>query len=197
MIRLARIRCPHCGHETAKIIYGMSEMTEQLQKDLDDHKIYLAGCEMMMPPPSRYCFHCKKGVCYTFCPVEEMETTKVEFEIGGFFRGYKRFVVKKENNSYSATYYPSLYPSQSDGTLEKRISLPSDEYKKFVHKVYMSYIKEWDEHYDNPDILDGTSWSIVINYGNYQRKWSGNNAYPPSWSRFIKAINSLDLPTIK
>lgn len=30
----------------------------------------------------------------------------------------------------------------------------------------MSYIKEWDEHYDNPDILDGTSWSIVINYGN-------------------------------
>ena len=60
----------------------------------------------------------------------------------------------------------------------------------------MSYIKEWDEHYDNPDILDGTSWSIVINYGNYQRKWSGNNASPPSWSRFIKAINSLDLPTI-
>ena len=61
----------------------------------------------------------------------------------------------------------------------------------------MSYIKEWDEHYDDPDILDGTSWTITITYGNYKREWDGVNAYPPLWNRFIKAINSLDMPTIK
>ncbi|WP_456073657.1 hypothetical protein [Holdemanella biformis] len=190
---MTRIRCPHCGHETAKIIYGIPQMTDQLQKDIDDHKVYLAGCERMIPPPSRYCFHCKQGVCYTFFPVEEMETTKVEFEIGGYFQGYKRLVVEGKDNSYFATYYPS----HCEDILEKRITLTSDQYKKFVHKVYMSYIKEWDEFYDNRDILDGTSWQITITYGNYQREWSGNNVYPPSWNRFIKAINSLDLPTIK
>lgn len=190
---MTRIKCPHCGHETAKIIYGMPEMTDQLQKDIDEHKVYLAGCEMMVPPPSRYCFHCKKGVCYTFFSVEEMETTKIEFEIGGFFQGHKSIVVEKEINSYSATYYPS----QFEDVLEKRISLTSDQYKKFVHKIYMTYIKEWNEFYDNPDILDGTSWQITIMCGNYQREWSGNNAYPPLWNRFITAINSLDLPTIK
>lgn len=168
-------------------------MTDQLQKDIDEHKVYLAGCEMMVPPPSRYCFHCKKGVCYTFFLVEEMETTKVEFEIGGYFQGYKRLVVETKDNSYFATYYPS----QFEDVLEKRISLTSDQYKKFVHKIYMTYIKEWNEFYDNPDILDGTSWQITIMCGNYQREWSGNNAYPPLWNRFITAINSLDLPTIK
>ena len=190
---MTRIRCPHCGHETAKIIYGMPQMTNQLQKDIDDHKVYLAGCERRIPPPSRYCFHCKQGVCYTFFPVGEMVTTKIEFEIGGFFQGYKRLVVEKKDNSCFATYSPS----HSEEILEKAINLSLDEYKKFVHKIYMSYIKEWDEHYDDPDILDGTSWTITITYGNYKREWDGVNAYPPLWNRFIKAINSLDMPTIK
>lgn len=189
---MTRIRCPHCGNETAKIIYGIPKMTDKLQNDIDNHKVFLVEYGMT-PPPSRYCFHCEEGVCYTFFPVEEMETTKVEFEIGGFFQGYKRLVVEKKNNSYSATYYPS----HCEDMLEKRITLTSDQYKKFVHKIYMSYIKEWDEHYADPDILDGTSWQITISFGSWQREWDGVNAYPPSWNRFIKAINSLDLPTIK
>lgn len=193
MIELARIKCPHCGHETAKIIYGMPEMTEQLQKDIDDHKIYLVGCEKMIPPPSRYCFHCKQGVCYRFYPVEERETTKIEFEIGGFFQGFKKLVVENDGNSYNAKYY-ALFPSDEPSIT---ICLSSGQYKKFVHRIYMSYVKEWDEFYDDPSILDGTSWKITIAYGDYKREWSGNNAYPPLWNRFIKAINSLDLPTIK
>ena len=191
---MTRIRCPHCGHETAKIIYGMPQMTDQLQKDIDEHKVYLAGCERMIPPPSRYCFHCKQGVCYTFFPVEEKETMKIEFEIGGFHQGYKKLVVENNGNSYDAKYYA---PFLSTDYPSKTISLTSDQYKKFVHRIYMTYIKEWNEFYDNPNILDGTSWQLTISCGNYQRDWNGNNAYPPLWNRFLKAINSLDLPTIK
>lgn len=185
-ITLTRIRCPHCGHETTKIIYGISQMTDQLQRDIDDHKVYLDGCERMIPPPNKvFVIH--------FSLSKRWKLRKLKFEIGGFFQGHKSIVVEKEINSYSATYYPS----QFEDVLEKRISLTSNQYKKFVHKIYMTYIKEWNEFYDNPDILDGTSWQITIMCGNYQREWSRNNAYPPLWNRFITAINSLDLPTIK
>ncbi len=167
-------------------------MIAQLQKDTDDHKIYLVRGKKI-PPRSRYCFHCKQGVCYTFLPVDEKETTSIEFRIGRFHQGYKKLVIEAKDDSYFATYYPSPFENMSD----KKIILSLEEYKKIVHRVYMSYIKEWDEIYDDPTICDGTSWKIIISRYDYQRKWSGNNAYPPSWSRFIKAINSLDLPTIK
>ena len=61
----------------------------------------------------------------------------------------------------------------------------------------MSYIKEWDGNYDDLDICDGTTWSIVIKQGHPKQKWSGINQYPPLWNRFIKAIDSLGLPKLR
>lgn len=97
---MTRIRCPHCGHETAKIIYGFPVMDDRLQKDMNEQRVYLAGCGKMIPPATRHCFHCDKDVCYTFLPVEEAETTSVEFKIGGFHEGYQKIVVKKTKDRY-------------------------------------------------------------------------------------------------
>lgn len=80
---------------------------------------------------------------------------------------------------------------------ETSIDLTEKEYKKFIHNVFMSYIKEWDGNYDDPDICDGTSWSIIIKLGRSKQEWSGINKYPPLWNRFIKAINSLGLPELR
>lgn len=77
-----------------KIVYGFPEMITQLQKDIDNHKIYLVRGKKM-PPPIRYCFHCDKDVCYPFLPIDETSTTSVEFEIGGFHEGYQKIVVKR------------------------------------------------------------------------------------------------------
>lgn len=84
---MTHIRCPHCGHETAKIVYRIPTMTTQLQKDIDDHKIYLVRGKTM-PPSRRYCFHCHKDVCYSFLPIDETSTTSVESEMGGFYEEY-------------------------------------------------------------------------------------------------------------
>ena len=58
-------------------------MTTQLQKDIDDHKIYLVRGKTMLPS-SRYCFHCHKDARYSFLPIDETSTTLVESEMGGF-----------------------------------------------------------------------------------------------------------------
>ena len=67
----------------AKIVYRILTMTTQLQKDIDDHEIYLVRGKTMLPS-SRYCFHCHKDARYSFLPIDETSTTLVESEMGGF-----------------------------------------------------------------------------------------------------------------
>ncbi len=70
-------------------------MDDKLQKDIDKQRVYLAGCAKMIPPATRHCFHCDQDVCYTFLPVDEAETTCVEFKICGFHKGYQKIAVKR------------------------------------------------------------------------------------------------------
>lgn len=45
--------------------------------------------------------------------------------------------------------------------------------------------------------LDGIKWVIPVRlFTGEEYKWYGSNSYPLSWKRFIKAINTLDLPQI-
>ena len=82
-------------------------MTTQLQKDIDDHKIYLVRGKTM-PPSSRYCFHCHKDVCYSFLPIDETSTTSVESEMGGFYEGYQKIAVKKIKDRFVDSYSDSI-----------------------------------------------------------------------------------------
>ena len=44
-----------------------------------------------------HCPHCDQDVCYAFLPVDEAETTCVEFKICGLHKGYQKIAVKKNN----------------------------------------------------------------------------------------------------
>lgn len=114
-----------------KIVYGIPKMTTQLQKDIDNHKIYLVRGKKM-PPPRRYCFHCHKDVCYSILPIDETSTASVESEMGGFYEGYQKIVVKKIKDWFVDSY------SDSIGTLEceTSIDLTEKEYKKVIHNIY-------------------------------------------------------------
>lgn len=114
-----------------KIVYGIPKMTTQLQKDIDNHKIYLVRGKKI-PPPRRYCFHCHKDVCYSILPIDETSTTSVESEMGGFYEGYQKIVVKKIKDWFVDSY------SDSIGTLEceTSIDLTEKEYKKVIHNIY-------------------------------------------------------------
>ena len=114
-----------------KIVYGIPKMTTQLQKDIDNHKIYLVRGKTL-PPSSRYCFHCHKDVCYSFLPIDETSTTSVESEMGGFHEENQKIVVEKIKDRFVDSY------SDSIGTLEceTSIDLTEKEYKKVIHNIY-------------------------------------------------------------
>ena len=51
---------------------------------------------------------------------------------------------------------------------------------------YIAKYKEIGKDYDNPDVLDGTSWDVTIKY-NDGKKWKsgGCNAFPYNFSGFL------------
>lgn len=52
-------KCPKCGnHDTAKILYGLPCFSEELQSDLENHRIALGGCCIKGNDPRYHCFSC-------------------------------------------------------------------------------------------------------------------------------------------
>lgn len=45
-------------------------------------------------------------------------------------------------------------------------------------KLEEQEIWKWEKSYDNPDVLDGTSWEIEIDLGDKRIRSSGMNSYP-------------------
>ena len=63
----------------------------------------------------------------------KLQLLHVESEVGGFYEGYQKIVVKKIKDRFVATLY-----SDSIGNLEceTNIDLTEKEYKKFIHNIY-------------------------------------------------------------
>ena len=55
------VRCPECkSTNTAKIIYGMHEIDDELERQLEEGKVWLGGCTIMGNDPIRHCNNCQK-----------------------------------------------------------------------------------------------------------------------------------------
>lgn len=62
----------------------------------------------------------------------------------------------------------------------------------FMQSVKDCGIKSWEEAYNNPNILDGVQWNIEMQQkGSNKTTISGYNAYPPEWSRFMRAVKNM------
>jgi hypothetical protein len=52
-------------------------------------------------------------------------------------------------------------------------------------------IKWWDTNYNEPNILDGTSWQVILTFETYKRKKSGHQKFPEAWTDFTKCLIEL------
>ncbi len=73
------------------------------------------------------------------------------------------------------------------------------DWQRFWSELDKIKIWEWEQRYDNPHVLDGTSWSVHIEYQGKSLKSSGSNAYPDSkgaapgkvFKKFCRAVSNL------
>ena len=59
----AEVVCPYCGSRNiARILSGMPAFTEELQRELDEGKVILGGCEVegIYPLPRYQCNDCEE-----------------------------------------------------------------------------------------------------------------------------------------
>ena len=57
------------------------------------------------------------------------------------------------------------------------------------------HIGEWEHRYDNPDILDGTQWELIIEYSNGRKReeYYGSNAFPTNYDELTKLMGSYSI----
>lgn len=187
-------KCPYCGYrETAKIIYGYPMFNKELKQDLEHHRIKLGGCCISSMDPEYFCFICNKefGTPASFFSGDEIKhyedaVLEIQFEIGGFFQGWKTVIVKKENEQYILTI--------SSDFEEKSGLLSEKDWSWLVKRLYGTlFIHEWEDAYDNSDILDGEQWSLRIKFTEGRDKETyGINEYPPYWNELVRTFKKLE-----
>ena len=103
-------------------------------------------------------------------------------EIGGFFNGYTKYkyTISGDRVLFDADHSFYLKPS----------NLPVYEpfsREEFVRGIAALHIGEWKERYENLYVLDGTQWSICVEYedGMLPFEIYGSNAYPYNFEELI------------
>lgn len=200
----AQIKCPRCGSkDTARILYGMPAMSDELYAKINSGKIRLGGCcltgvrtddeTMFNLDPKRYCNSCKKAFAspaywqnngHIASYVDMVEG--LEFEVGGFFGGTTRVNIRK--NDIGALVHVDYFNGIPDIPPEDRQISPL-RWMRLVNSLYNQlYIHEWKKNYVDPEILDGTQWYLEVKLaGRRKRTYNGNNCFPSYWSE-LKAL---------
>ncbi|WML48473.1 hypothetical protein RCG23_25135 [Neobacillus sp. PS3-34] len=69
--------------------------------------------------------------------------------------------------------------------------LTNEELDWFRSELYKCDFVNWAEEYYQIGVLDGTHWSVRIEYDTYCEIKTGHVHFPPKWSKFCKAISKL------
>ena len=204
----AQIKCPRCGSiDTARYIYGYPAFSEEMEKKLKEGKWALGGCCMngveingqyVETMPTRCCNNCKKD--FGSAPILITRKTgmaedyrdivkSIKFSVGGYFGGYT--VVTISQNSEGANVNVQKFPDGLDIPENKQIT--KSKWNKIVNTLYSQlYLNEWKKRFVDPQVMDGTQWSLDINLSNRRaRHYYGSNDYPPYWPELKKIFGEF------
>lgn len=205
--RRAQIKCPHCGsNNTARILYGMPVMSDELENKLDTGKVVLGGCciggveingEFVSVDQTRHCNDCHKDfgkppvlikgdIAEDFRDIVE----SIEFSDGGYLQGHTTVKIKRNDNGAVVEVNQLPYGH----SYQESRQITDLRFQRLVNKLYSElYLHEWKKRYNNRNVLDGEQWSLEIRLtGGRKRTWSGSNDFPPYW----KELKSLFKPFI-
>jgi len=55
--------CPHCGSDrVAKALYGVNEIDDTLQEEINEEKVLLGGCMRLPHSFDYYCINCQREI---------------------------------------------------------------------------------------------------------------------------------------
>jgi len=109
-----------------------------------------------------------------------------KFEIGGCFDGTE--FVELNDGGFIHGLSMGSYGHESE---LKTIMPTSKEWNDFECVLEHLKVWRWKKEYVDPDVLDGTQWSLQITKGASMLKCHGSNDYPSEFDAFVAAVNKL------
>jgi hypothetical protein len=178
-------QCPKCGSKnTMKIFYGMP--THEAFQKAEAGEIKLGGCCVIVGGPEYYCKDCEnqwnkeQAVNAEYAKIKGLKAS-----VGGYFGGYYNVEVNLTNLQASWSHWVG----EEEETIQK--SIKSATAKKFIEELKMLNLINWKAKYIEPDVLDGTHWSVEIIRDDRNLKKYGDNQFPNEWDKFCKFIKKL------
>jgi hypothetical protein len=110
---------------------------------------------------------------------------RIEAFIGGYFG--TSYTVEVEFERGKITWEAS----GDDFEPALMIQMDNESMNTFKEAMSKCRILSWKNNYTDPHILDGTQWSLDIEFDDSRIEKSGSNTYPKEWKRFCKVIQKL------
>ena len=180
-------KCVKCGsNNTSEYLYGLPKFDDKLEKDINDGKVKLGGCEVCEFDPKYHCNECDndfgfsaKRLCNGEFTDYIKETVYYMFSLNYTQYGETRFILYKENDKYFVEFHT---PSKkfSDEISEK-------EYKKNLVTIFeKALVLEWNEKYERSIPVEMNSWKIEIKCSSGKIFTSSGKDYFPPYFRKAK-----------
>ena len=195
-------KCPLCGSvDVAEYLWGDPAWSEQLEKDIADHRIILGGCCVTGNEPSAHCNACgkdfgkppylrKRRGQKADAPRELFPdvVTGIGFSEGGYFGGDDVVEITTDEKGHHSLY--KHYPDMSDSETSYTRDLTNTQWKKLLETLfYKLCIHEWKQSYVDRAILDGTQWGLELSMTNGRHyNISGSNAFPALYKDLVRAF---------
>lgn len=167
--------CPQCGSKKViPIVYG----------DLEPYGESYFTCKV--------CHWIGKGIIFDKHPYQWLLKLRIILEgfgTGSFLELEMDLIKEKIIWQKRESYY-----SETE-KVEKKLLPP--EIKRIEAGLMKCDILTWERNYDHFICLDGTSWSIKMEFGLEREivRKSGCNQYPPQWKSFCKTLeNAMGKP---
>ncbi len=118
--------------------------------------------------------------------LKDLESIEVYY--GGYFQGGKRWSISFNGSQIVVDSIFKHLP-EFDGVDLELPSFDDMTRVEFLRKLWDIHMGEWKREYINPDVLDGTQWSVEIRYNDgMKRCFSGSNMFPYNFNEFLELM---------
>lgn len=182
---LAYKKCPICGSKNViNIVYGMPSY--ELLQESEQGKVKLGGCEIVEGCPEYICKDCNHewNKQQIFDDAYE-KIVRFKASVGGFFGPSYEVDLDFKNMQF-------IWNGREDEA-QDIITKTINEYdcKSIIEQLKSINLLDWKSKYLEPDICDGTQWSVDIEAGGKIIHKYGSNRYPKEWKNFCRIIKAI------
>lgn len=114
------------------------------------------------------------------------EIRRIKANIGRHCDLSSNVCVEVDLIAFRVTWNQGLYKQVR---FEKPIDAASA--KKFIQRLRQLRVLDWGPRYDNLGVLDGTQWSIEVEFDEVCIVKGGSNGYPKEWDGFCRLIQDV------